>query len=70
MEFGTIVAIVSLIIALVTVVMKSFSYIADRPTRDEVEKMIDGKLEAINLKIIHVAEDVKFIRSSIERKKK
>ncbi|MBW7888391.1 MAG: hypothetical protein H3C35_08535 [Bacteroidetes bacterium] len=47
-----------------------FSSIYDRPKRKEVQEMIDGKLEAVNQKIIHVAEDVKFIRSSIERKKK
>jgi hypothetical protein len=57
-----------LIITGVLGMIKTINFVADRPKREEVATMIETQLQAVNVKIDHVASDVKFIRETLEKK--
>lgn len=70
MEITLGITIALLIMAFLTLALKSLSYVSDRPNRKEVTEMIDTKLKAVEQSIGQVKSDVKYIRDWIDHSKK
>ncbi len=66
----TVLGVAATSITLIYGGIRVISFVSDRPKREEVTKMIEDKLEVVNVKIDGVARDVKRIADAFDKKTK